>query len=258
MSNEMLKLFSAFAVACVLATSANAAQISLVNTSSAAFTPGDTGPTSLNAGSYSMTTGNALVVSAAVRHGGGGTGIDATFAGQMPDYSFIEESGDRAGVGTFLFLNPVTTTGDIVVDLGTGARAGVVAYELSDVGGVFDAQAFSENGNGDTTANVSYDGPAGGYLVATLSGEGPGAAPSITGDNIDVTPMMHANGDNGRFITAWSAGGEIAAAGTGFTTTNAYYRAGAMSSVALYAVPEPSSLVLLGLSGLVLSALRRR
>ena len=136
---------------------------------------------------------------------------------------------------------------------------GYAVYSLDGVGGVYDAQAFSENGNGNTSVDVQYDGPAGGYVINTLSGEGPGAAPSITDANIDVNPLYHANGDGGIFITAISSGGEIAADGT-YTATNAYYRAGAMSSVSLYMIPEPSSVILAGMlaCGGVAMVMRKR
>lgn len=248
-------------------TSADAA-VTLVGTSTAAYTPGDTGPTSLNAGSYAMSTGNALVVSVAARHGGGGSGISATFAGQVADYSFIEESGDRSGVGTFLFLNPTITSGDIVADLGTGARAGVVAYELSNVVGVFETAdgagspgVFSESGNGNTTVTVNYEALADAYVVHTMAAEGPatgGFQESISGDNVDVTATAHDNGDNGRFLTAYSAGGSVATTDT-FATSFSYYRSGALSSVVFYeTIPEPASLALVGLGGLALLGRQRR
>lgn len=242
----MKRLFPlSLVMAMLCAAVANANSISLVASDSNLITS-DSGVTSLSS-SFDMLTGNALVVSVPVRFGSPPSDtINVDFAGQSPDWSYIEQSGDRASVGTFLFLNPATTSGTVTVNLGSAARMGYAVYSLDNVGGVFDAQSFSENGNGNTTADVDYDGPAGGYLIATLSGEGPGAAPSISDANIDVNPLFHANGDGDIFITAISSGGPITADGS-YTTTNAYYRAGAMSSVALRAIPEPTSAALLGI-----------
>ena len=255
-------------------TATYASSIGLV-ASSSNLIPSDSGVTSLSS-SFDMLTGNALVVSVPTRFGNPASDtIDVDFAGQSPDWSFIEQSGDRASVGTFVFLNPATTSGTVTVNLGSAARVGYAVYSLDNVGGVFDMpdadpsdgiatggiagapEAFSENGNLDTTVDITYAGVGGGYAIHTLSGEGPGATPSITGDNVDVNPLFHANGDSGIFLTAISSGGQIAADGT-YTTTNAYYRAGAMSTVVLSAVPEPSSFALIGLAGMALSLMRRR
>lgn len=260
--NRRLGICAALAVA-IVASQCNAAAINLVASDSNLITS-DSGVTSLSS-SFDMLTGNALVVSVPVRFGNPPTDtISVDFAGQAPDWEFIEQSGDRASVGTFVFLDPATTNGTVTVNLGSAARVGYAVYSLDNVAGVYETAdgagspgSFSENGNLDTSVDVMYEGVAGGYAIHTLSGEGPGAAPSIAGDNIDVNPLYHANGDSGIFITAISSGGQIAADGT-YTTNNSYYRAGAMSSVVLQPVPEPASLALISLGSLALAYGRRR
>lgn len=278
---KVLRFVSCFAVmaaACLFAAvEARAAAVSLV-ASDSNLIASDGGVTSLSS-SFDMLTGNALVVSAPIRFGNPPTGtIDATFAGQTPDFEFIVQSGDRASVGTFVFLNPATTSGTVEVTTDSGARMGYAVYSLANVGGVLNTpdsdpldgiatdgfgnagspEGFAENGNLDTTFRLQYAGDLDGYAIHTLAGEGPGSVThEITGDNVDVTALSQQNGAGGIFLTAVSAGGQISAAGE-FQTDFTYYRAGAMSTVVLTAIPEPTSLVLFGLGALGLACGRRR
>ena len=273
------KFYSYAAFALVVAVSINAANATITLVASDSnLIPNDSGVPSLSS-SFDMLTGNAVVVSASARFGSASTALDATFAGNgAPDFSFVQGSGDRATVGTFVWLNPANTSGTVEVTAAGSARLGYAVYSLDNVGGVVDMpdsnpndgiatdgagmagapEGFGENGNLDTTFDIMYKGVAGGYAIHTLSGEGPGnVTHEITGDNVDTTVLSHQNGDNGIFITAVSSGGQIAADGE-YDTSFAYYRAGALSTVVLEMVPEPSSISLLGLAGLALSMLRRR
>lgn len=256
-----LSLVLSFALA---ATAIQAAPVSLV-ASDSNLIPNDSAVTSLSS-SFDMLTGNALVVSVPVRFGNPASDtIDVDFAGQSPDYSLIEQSGDRASVGTFVFVDPAITSGTVTVNLGSAARVGYAVYSLDNVAGVYETTdgvgspaSFSENGNLDTTVSLNYEGVADGYAIHTLSGEGPGAVThEIIGDNVMVNPLNQQNGDSGIFISAISSGGQIAADGP-YTTDFTYYRAGAISTVVLQAIPEPTSLALLGLGALALSGARRR
>lgn len=224
---------------------------------------------SLTVSSFGLGAGNALVV-VVNSETGGGTGVPSysvTYGGSAITENVFASQGAQAA-GVFYAINPTTTTGDVVVTFTNSSRAAVSVLSLSNVQGVGDSDtATATNGgaSGSPTFSITYDGAEDGFVVAGFvdNGSNNGDTPTITGTNLTSLLQSHGNDTFDGSAGIIQRSGAIAADGS-YTADFKASRDGSSSSrnaaalVAFTAVPEPASLALVGLGGLMMIGRARK
>ena len=261
------------------AASVSFADIVLENSTSVAFGVRDTVSQSdayLGATGFDVGAGTKLVVAVATE-GGTPASFGVTFDGQ--DLNQIQFSTDATnGARSVLyFLDNVSGVGDVVVTLSDTLNN--PGETMSNGPGIFVASLSGAEIGVETSGSFGNGQSLNGPLAGTLSGVSEGAyAIAVFSDNFlandilvsgDLTEVSNFNGSSNNSIG--SASGSVA---TGFgdgsplevtfsdpspNATFFHSRSNfAYASFAVASVPEPNSVALIGLFGLVIFARRRK
>ena len=155
-------------------------------------------------------------------------------------------------------IDPLVSTGDIVANWVNSSESIIEAIALSNVDSVVGSDSRDSTTLGALGLNYTT-AVDGGFVVGaginnSFSG-GAAAAPSNTGPNLDS--VFFEDNVSGNFATVF-AYGDVPLAGTYTDTVGASPTALSAALIAFEAVPEPTSLGLMGLGGLLIGARRWR
>lgn len=209
---------------------------------------------------FALNGGNAVVLFFASEGSSSGSGntiqLSATYGGQaMTVVQSAGGTGARFQGSIAYIINPNVSTGNIVASWLESSEGLIEAIALSNVASVVASNSTDSSGTANNTLNytTTVDGGfvAGAGLNNTFNGGAP-SAPQTTG----LTTDLYRGNISGNFAAVF-AYSQIAAAGNGSATVGGSPIANSSALVAFEAVPEPASLAILGLGGLLIGNRRR-